>query len=74
MENKNITFGQANELLEKSVSKMESGELTLEQTMEEYAKACEFLAFCMKQLEQCKGKIIDINEKISKLSKGDDNE
>ena len=33
MENKNITFEQANELLEKSVSKMESGELTLEQTM-----------------------------------------
>ena len=74
MENKNITFEQANELLEKSVSKMESGELALEQTMEEYAKACELLAFCMKQLEPCKGKIIDINERISKISKGDDNE
>ena len=54
MENKNLTFEQANELLEKTVSKMESGELTLEQTMEEYAKACELLAYCMKQLEQCK--------------------
>ena len=71
MENKNLTFEQANELLEKTVSKMESGEFTLEQTMEEYAKACELLAYCMKQLEQCKGKIIDINERISKLSKGD---
>ena len=30
MENKNLTFEQANELLEKTVSKMESGELTLE--------------------------------------------
>ena len=60
MENKNLTFEQANELLEKTVSKMESGELTLEQTMEEYAKACELLAYCMKQLEQCKGKIIDM--------------
>lgn len=69
MENKNLTFEQANELLEKTVSKMESGELTLEQTMEEYAKACELLAYCMKQLEQCKGKIIDINERISKLSR-----
>lgn len=74
MENKNLTFEQANELLEKTVSKMESGELTLEQTMEEYAKACELLAYCMKQLEQCKGKIIDINERISKLSKGDDDD
>lgn len=55
MENKNLTFEQANELLEKTVSNMESGELTLEQTMEEYAKACELLAYCMKQLEQCKG-------------------
>ncbi len=71
---KNLTFEQANELLEKTVSKMESGELTLEQTMEEYAKACELLAYCMKQLEQCKGKIIDINERISRLSKGDDND
>ena len=43
MENKNLTFEQANELLEKTVSNMESGELTLEQTMEEYAKACELL-------------------------------
>ena len=51
MENKNLTFEQANELLEKTVSKMESGELTLEQTMEEYAKACELLAYCMKQLD-----------------------
>ena len=54
MENKNLTFEQANELLEKTVSKMESGELTLEQTMEEYAKACELLAYCMKQLEKQK--------------------
>ena len=55
MENKNLTFEQANELLEKTVSKMESGELTLEQTMEQYSNACELLAFCMKQLEKCKG-------------------
>ena len=50
MENKNLTFEQANELLEKTVSKMESGELTLEQKKEEYAKTCEILAYCMKQI------------------------
>ena len=66
MENKNLTFEQANELLEKTVSKMESGELTLEQTMEEYAKACELLAYCMKQLtNNARVKLIDINERIS---------
>ena len=59
MENKNLTFEQANELREKTVSKMESGELTLEQTKEDYAKSCELLAYCIKQLEQWKGKIID---------------
>ena len=74
MENKNSTFEQANEPLEKTDQKMECVELTHEQTMKEYAKACELLAYCMKQLEQCKGKIIDINERISKLSKGDDND
>ena len=35
MENKNLTFEQANELLEKTVSKMDRGEITLEQTIEE---------------------------------------
>lgn len=66
----NMTFEQANELLEKSVSRMENDNLTLNESMEEYAKACELLVFCMKELETCKGKIQDINDRISNLSNG----
>lgn len=71
---KNMSFEDANALLEKTVANMESGKLTLEQSMEEYAKACELVAYCMNQLEKCKGKIIDINERISNLSSGGSNE
>lgn len=66
----NMTFEQANELLEKSVSRMESGDLTLNESVEEYAKACELLGFCMKELDTYKGKIQDINDRISSLSNG----
>lgn len=66
----NMNFEQANALLEKSVSRMESGNLTLNESMDEYAKACELLAFCMNELETCKGKIQDINDRIGSLSNG----
>ena len=65
-----MTFEEANQELEKTVSRMESGNLTLQESMDEYAKACELLAFCMKELETCKGKIEDINQKIDRLSNG----
>ncbi len=62
-----MTFEQANALLEQTVGKMESGNLTLQQSVEEYAKACDLLAYCMKELETCKGQIVDINERIQSL-------
>lgn len=65
-----MTFEQANALLEKSVSRMENDNLTLNESMEEYARACELLTFCMKELEACKGKIQDINDRINSLPNG----
>ncbi len=65
-----MTFEQANSMLEQTVAKMENGNLTLQESMEEYSKACELLAYCMKELETCKGKIQDINERIESLSNG----
>ncbi len=62
-----ITFEQANKELEKTVEKMENGSLTLQQSVEEYAKACELLAYCMKELEAYKGEIVDIDERIKNL-------
>ncbi len=67
---KKMTFEQANLKLEETVSKMENGNLTLNESMEQYSIACELLAYCMKELETCKGKIMDINERIENLSNG----
>ena len=50
-----LTFEEANKKLEEIVSKMENGNLTLQQSVEEYSKACELLAYCMNKLETCKG-------------------
>ena len=43
MSNK-LTFEEANKKLEATVAKMESGNLTLQQSVEEYSKARELLA------------------------------
>lgn len=64
---KKMTFEEANAKLEQTVSKMESNNLTLQESMEQYALACELLAYCMKELESCKGQIEDINERIENL-------
>lgn len=66
-----LTFEEANKKLEKTVAGMESGNLTLQQSVEEYAKACELLAYCMNELETYKGEIVDINERIQKLRNGE---
>lgn len=70
MSNK-LTFEEANKKLEETVSEMENGNLTLQQSVEQYAKACELLAYCMKELETYKGEIVDINERIQKLRDGE---
>ena len=70
MSNK-LTFEQANKKLEETVTKMENGNLTLQQSVEEYAKACELLAYCIKELDSYKGEIVDINERIKNLKNGE---
>ncbi|MBQ5346474.1 MAG: exodeoxyribonuclease VII small subunit [Ruminococcus sp.] len=63
----NLTFEQANAELEALVSKMESGELNLEDSMKCYEEAFELLSFCYKQLDSCKGQIVDINKRIDEI-------
>ncbi|MCD8025763.1 MAG: exodeoxyribonuclease VII small subunit [Clostridiales bacterium] len=65
--NKKMSFEEADAKLEAIIKKMENDNLTLQDSMEEYAKACELLAYCMNELEACRGKIEDINERIEKL-------
>ena len=65
--NKKMTFEEANAKLEEIVNNMENKRLTLQESVEQYAQACELLAFCMKELESCKGQIEDINERIQRI-------
>lgn len=58
----NLTFEQANAELEKLVSELESGELSLEDSMKKYEQASTLLNYCYKLLENCRGEIIDINK------------
>lgn len=67
--NKKMTFEQANAKLEETVRNMESNTLTLQQSVEQYAQACELLAYCMKELETSRGQIEDINERLANLNK-----
>lgn len=69
--NKKMTFEEANAKLEEIVNNMENKSLTLQESVEQYAQACELLAFCMKELENCKGQIEDINERIQRIKNGD---
>lgn len=69
--NKKMTFEEANAKLEEIVNNMENKSLTLQESVEQYAQACELLAFCMKELESCKGQIEDINERIQRIKNGE---
>ena len=67
----NLTFEQANAELEKIVKTMESGKLTLQESMKYYEQAFELLGYCYKQLDECRGQITDINTRINSLMKKD---
>ena len=71
--NKKMTFEEANVKLEEIVNNMENKSLNLQESVEQYAQACELLAFCMKELESCKGQIEDINERIQRIKNGEGN-
>ena len=71
--NKKMTFEESNAKLEEIVKDMENKGLTLQESVEQYAQACELLAFCMKERESCKGQIEDINERIQRIKNGEGN-
>ncbi len=66
MDNK-MTLEQANEKLELVVKKMESGELSLEDSMKYYEEAFKLISYCYEQLDDFKGQIIDINKRIDEI-------
>lgn len=62
-----LTFEQANQKLEELVKEMESGKLSLEESMKVYEEAFKLLAFCYDRLENYKGQIVDINTRIETI-------
>ena len=67
-----MTFEKANEKLEKLVEQMESGELSLQESMATYEEAFNLLNYCYEQLESCKGQMIDINTRIEAIKSKED--
>ena len=67
MDKKNLTVEQANELIEQYVSKLESEELPLKESMELYTKICELIEFSMTELNGYQGKITEVNERLAQL-------
>lgn len=63
---KKITFEEALDELEAIASKLESGELTLEQSIQFYEKGVELAKFCRQKLEEAERKI----EVLQKLPEG----
>ncbi len=64
---KEMSFEQANKKLEDIIRKMESGDVELEESMKLYEEAYKLIIYCQKKLDECKGQIVDINERISKM-------
>ncbi len=69
-----MTLEQANNLLEETIKQLENTALPIDESVTLYTKACELLAFCMNELNVCKGKIDEANEKLAKLISEESNE
>lgn len=70
--NKELTFEQANNELAEIVDKMEKGDIPLDECMKLYEQAYKLLNYCTQKLNQCKGEIVDINERISNMKSHND--
>ena len=71
---KKMTLEQANNLLEETIKQLENTALPIDESVTLYTKACELLAFCMNELNVCKGKIDKKKEKLAKLISEESNE
>lgn len=69
---KELTFEKANKQLEDIVAKMEKGDVPLDECMKLYEEAYKLLTYCTQKLDECKGQITDINERIEKMKTNGD--
>ena len=64
---KEHTYEQSNKQHEEIVSKMEKGDVPLDECMKLYEQAYKLLTYCTEKLNEAKGQIVDINERIDKM-------
>ena len=57
MDNKELTFEAAMNGLEETISKMENGSLTLDESIEEFEKALSLIKFCENKLAAAKDRV-----------------
>ena len=61
---KELNFDEAYAALEKTVRAMESPKVTLEESMDLYERACKQALVCRKILDEAKGRVSDIHERV----------
>lgn len=69
-----LTIEKACEEIEKIINKIENESLGLEESIELNEKACEYLEYCYGILNDCKGRMIDINEKLEAMKNDESDE
>lgn len=67
-----MTFEEASEMLNAVVKKMEDPKCTLDDSIKLYEQAYELIVYCQKKLDEAKGSVTDINERIAQMKQQND--
>lgn len=67
-----MEFQEAFDALKETVDKLEDPKTTIDESIELYEQACKLVVLCQRRLNETKGRIIDINERIAELRKNDE--
>lgn len=62
-----LTFEQANKKLNEIISEMEKNDIALDESIKLYEEAYKLLIYCTNKLEESKGRIYEINERIENM-------
>lgn len=67
-----MEFQEAFDALKETVDKLEDPKTSIDESIELYEQACKLIVFCQRKLNETKGRIIDINERIAELRQNDE--
>jgi exodeoxyribonuclease VII small subunit len=62
-----MTFEESMKELESIVNKMESGSLTIDESLKAFSKGIELCKECSKELEEAKGKVTILQKQMNDL-------